>query len=194
MNENAKNRNVAVFPGMFDPITFGHLDIIARGAKLCDELIVAVGDNPQKKSVFTPEERVRLIERETAHLSNVKVKSFTGMTVDFVKRVGAKMILRGIRTYADFEYEFQLAIANRRMGGVETVFIMASAEKSFISSSLIREACELGGGVEAFVPAEICALLYERLRTRKAKSMGLDGAEAPRAGAGKCGLIGEINE
>lgn len=187
-------KNIAVFPGMFDPITFGHLDIIERGARLCDELWVAVGDNPQKKSVFTPEERVQLIEKQVKHLANVKVRSFTGMTVDFVKRSGAKMILRGIRTYADFEYEFQLAIANRRMGGVETVFIMASAEKSFISSSLIREACELGGGVEAFVPADICTLLYERLRSRKVKTMGLSGAEAPRVGADKCGLIGEINE
>lgn len=185
---------IAVFPGMFDPITFGHLDIIERGAKLYHELWVAVGHNPQKKSIFTPAERVDLIQQQTAHFDNVKVADFSGMTADFVRKVGASMILRGIRTYADFEYEFQLAIANRRMGGVETVFIMASAEKSFISSSLIREACELGGNVDAFVPAEVSKLLHQRLCHNQGKPMGLDGAESPRVGADKRGLLGESNE
>ncbi|MDR0868359.1 MAG: pantetheine-phosphate adenylyltransferase [Planctomycetota bacterium] len=187
--------NTAVFPGMFEPITYGHLDVIERGATLCDELIVAVGCNPAKTPVFTPAERVEMIRRQVRHLPKVRVAAFDGLTVDFVRQAGAKVILRGIRTYADFEYEFQLAIANRTIAGVETVFIMASAEKAFISSSLIREACAMGGRVEAFVPPEICQELYARLgNDRQTKTMGLRGDEPPRVGADKHPLRGEINE
>lgn len=189
------NSNIAVFPGSFDPITFGHLDVIKRGSKLFDTLIVGIGINSEKKSIFTTEERIEMTAKLTENLGNVKVEAFSCMTVDFVQQIGAKAILRGIRTYADFEYEFQLAIANRRMGGVETLFVMASAENSFISSTLIREACSYGGDISAFVPNEIAVTLQERIPIKPhGGKIGLGGAEAPQAGHGKNGLIGEIIE
>lgn len=186
--------NIAVFPGTFDPITYGHLDVIRRGAELFDELHIGVGINALKSSLFTPEERVQMILGLTRDLPNVRVESFSGMTVDFVRRVGGKVILRGIRTYADFEYEFQLAIANRRMGGVETVFVMASAENSFIRSTLIREACALGGNISAFVPPEVERMMHLRIPAVPHKGVGLGGAEAPQAGEGRRGLTGEALE
>lgn len=183
--------NIAVFPGTFDPITYGHLDVIKRGAALYKELVVGVGVNHQKKSIFTAEERVEMVRTLTKDIGNVRVEAFSGMTVDFVNRVNARVILRGIRTYADFEYEFQLAIANRRIGGVETVFVMASAENSYIRSTLIREACSLGGDVSAFVPPQVVKLLNEKIKSKPGKGVGLGGEEAPQAGEGNNGLVGE---
>lgn len=190
----SEKNSIVVFPGTFDPITYGHLDVIERGSEIFDELVVGVGYNPQKNAIFTPQERITLINNllQERKITNVKVEVFTGMTVDFVQEMKAKAILRGIRTYADFEYEFQLAIANRRMANIETVFVMASAENSFIRSTLIREACALGGNVSAFVPPEVEKLLRERIpHTPQQKGVGLGGEEAPQAGDGHMGLIGE---
>lgn len=158
----------AVFPGQLDPITNGHLDIIRRGAKLFDEIIVAVGVNPEKKELFTLEERVAMIRELLGDLSNVRVESFTGLTADFVKSSGATAILRGIRDVSDLRYEFQLALANRAVGGVETVFIMTGDQYALTSSSLIRQVITLGGDAKQLapvVPPNVVRKLEEWQRT-----------------------------
>ena len=140
-------RKIAVFPGQFDPITNGHLDVIRRGVRLFDELIVAVGINPEKKELFPIEERVEMIESLLKSQKGVRVEQFSGLTVDFVRKSGATAILRGIRDVSDLRYEFQLAQANRAVGDVETVFIMTGDQFALTSSSLIRQVVSLGGDV-----------------------------------------------
>ena len=143
----AKTRKIAVFPGQFDPITNGHLDIIRRGVRLFDELIVAVGINPEKKEMFTIDDRMHMIRQLLDDTPGVKVRKYTGLTVDFVRSVDATAILRGIRDVSDLRYEFQLAQANRAVGGVETVFIMTGDKYALTSSSLIRQIVAFGGDV-----------------------------------------------
>ncbi|HHT9117179.1 MAG TPA: pantetheine-phosphate adenylyltransferase [Candidatus Hypogeohydataceae bacterium YC38] len=158
----------AVYPGTFDPLTYGHLDLIERGSKVFDEIVVALGDNPLKTPLFTVEERKRMIVDHTKHLKNVKVDCFEGMLVDYLKKQKTNIILRGIRTVSDFEWEFQRALTNRALKkDVETVFIMTSEQYSFLNSSLIKEAVSLGGDVSAFVPASIGKLLRERLLRKR---------------------------
>ena len=140
-------RRVAVFPGQFDPITNGHLDVIRRAVSLFDELIVAVGINPEKREMFSIEDRVGMIRSLVEDLPGVRVEKYTGLTVDFVRQAQATAILRGIRDVSDLRYEFQLALANRSVGGVETVFIMAGEQYALTSSSLIRQVVALGGDV-----------------------------------------------
>lgn len=158
-------RKVAVFPGQFDPITLGHLDIIHRGVKLFDELIVAVGVNPEKHELFTLGERVDIITTLLRDTPGVRVEKYTGLTVDFVRRAKATAILRGIRDATDLHYEFQLALANRAVGGVETVFIMTGEQHALTSSSLIRQVVSLGGDVEqltSLLPAMVVRKLREK--------------------------------
>jgi pantetheine-phosphate adenylyltransferase len=161
-----KPPRIGVFPGQFDPITNGHLDVIRRGVKLFDELIVAVGINPEKRELFTIDERVELTKSLVADLPTVRVEKYTGLTVDFVRRSQATAILRGIRDVSDLRYEFQLALANRTVGGVETVFIMTGEQYALTSSSLIRQVVALGGDV-----AQLAAILpfpiIERLREKQ---------------------------
>lgn len=189
-------KRIAVLPGSYDPITLGHMDIIERGAALYDELVVAVSENPMKKPLLDIEERLALIRELTRGRPHVRAEMFTGMTVDFCRRIGASVILRGIRTYTDFEYEFQLAIANRRIGGIETVFIMSSAERSFVRSTLIKEAVALGGDVEPFVPKIVAEALRLRMEEKKGKIshrgfVGLGGDETPAINRDGSGLRGE---
>lgn len=154
----------AVYPGTFDPVTYGHLDLVRRGSDIFDNLIVAVGHNPFKNPIFTLKERMDLIARYTKEHSNVKVESFEGMLVDYMEVKKINVILRGIRTVSDFEYEFQRALTNRVLKkDVETVFVMSSLEYSFLDSSLIKEAISLGGKVSTFVPSEVEKLLRQKL-------------------------------
>ncbi len=154
----------AVYPGTFDPVTYGHLDVIKRGSKIFDELIVAVGHNPLKTPIFTIKERMEMLSKCTGEITNVKVDCFESMLVDYMKEIQINTILRGIRTVSDFEHEFQRALTNRVLKtDIETVFIMTSQEYSFLNSSLIKEAVSLGGNVSAFVPPEVEKLLRQNL-------------------------------
>ena len=148
--------STAVYPGSFDPITNGHLDVIKRGTKVFEKVIVAVGDNPAKKALFTKEERVEMIRDVTKQFRNAEVDGFDGLVVDYVHKRKATVILRGIRTISDFEYEYQMALTNRTFASdIETVFVMAHEEYSFVSSRFIKEAASMGGDVSSFLPKEV---------------------------------------
>ena len=155
----------AIFPGSFDPITNGHLDVINRAMKLFDELIVAVGRSPVKNQLFTPEERVEMISELIADMPGVSVESFDGLTVEYAAKKNADVILRGLRSLTDVQYEFQLAMTNRAVAGIETVFVMTSEQYGFTSSTLIREVASLGGDLSNPVPKNV----YERLQRRMRK-------------------------
>lgn len=155
-----------MFPGQFDPITNGHLDVIRRGVTLFDELIVAVGNNPEKRDLFGLDERVGMIRALLDDTPGVRVEKYTGLTVDFVRRSNATAILRGIRDVSDLRYEFQLALANRTVGGVETVFIMAGEQYALTSSSLIRQVVALGGDVQQ-LSAVLPQMVIDRLRDKQ---------------------------
>ena len=155
---------IAVYPGTFDPMTYGHLDIVQRGSRIFDKLIVVVANNPAKEPIFSVRERVDILRRHVGELPNVEVDTCEGMMVDYVKQVGANVILRGIRTVSDFEYEFQRALMNRALApNVETVFVMTSEEHSYYTATLIKEVALSGGKVESFVPKDVGALLREKL-------------------------------
>ncbi len=156
----------AVYTGSFDPISLGHLNVIERSCQLVDELIVGVGINIEKQSLFTAEERVALLSRVTAHLPNAKVKTFSGLAVKFVRDCEARVIIRGIRSLTDMETEFTMTLANRKLDpGIETVFLMADDEFSHVSSSLIKQITPLAGDEELarFVPREIIVDLRNKL-------------------------------
>ncbi|MHC4068066.1 MAG: pantetheine-phosphate adenylyltransferase [Planctomycetota bacterium] len=152
----------AIFPGSFDPITNGHLDVIKRGIKLFDELIIAVGRSPIKNPLFTPEERVEMIAELVSDMPRVLVESFDGLTVEYAAHKKADVILRGLRSLTDVQYEFKLAMTNRSVAGIETIFIMTSEQYGFTSSTLIREVASMGGDVSNLIPKQV----YERLRRR----------------------------
>ena len=157
--------STAIYPGSFDPITNGHIDVIKRGARVFEKVVVAVADNPAKQALFTKEERVEMIREVTKPYRNVEVDSFDGLVVDYVHRKKAGVILRGIRTISDFEYEYQMALTNRTFAGdIETVFVMTHEEYSFVSSRLIKEAVSMGGDVSSFVPKEIEKRLKARFK------------------------------
>lgn len=157
---------IAVFPGQFDPITKGHIDVIRRGVELFDRLIVAVGNNPEKTELFTQSQRVSMIRALLRKIPGIRVEKYTGLTVDFVKRSGATAILRGIRDVSDLRYEFQLALANRAVGGIETVFIMTGDQYALTSSSLIRQVVSLGGDTRQ-LRTILPDLVIRRLRALK---------------------------
>ena len=156
----------AIFPGSFDPITNGHLDVINRGMKLFDELIIAVGRSPVKNQLFTPEERVEMIAELITDMPSVSVESFEGLTVEYAAKKKADVILRGLRSLTDVQYEFQLAMTNRAVAGIETIFIMTSEQYGFTSSTLIREVASLGGNLSNLVPQKVYDRMQQRLKKR----------------------------
>jgi pantetheine-phosphate adenylyltransferase len=161
---HSKPGTIAIYPGTFDPLTNGHLDVIARASKLAGRLIVAVLTNTQKAPLFNVSERLEIIGEATAHLSNVEVEGFEGLLVDYAGQRNATVVIRGIRAISDYENELQMALLNRRMRPeLETVFLMASEEYSFVSSRMVREISQLGGDVTSFVPSIVIA----RLRAKR---------------------------
>jgi len=149
-------QRIAVYPGSFDPVTNGHLDVIRRAAGIFDKVIVGVGRNVGKAPLFTTEERVFLIETAVSELQNVEVQSFDGMLVAFAKQHGASVLVKGLRAISDFEYEFQMALANRHLDpSVETMFLMTSAEYQFLSSSIVKEMVRVGGDCSPLVPSVV---------------------------------------
>jgi len=153
----------AIFPGSFDPVTNGHLDVIHRAMNLFDELIVAVGRSPVKNQLFDPQERVDMIAELIRDLPNVSVESFEGLTVQYAAQRKADVILRGLRSLTDVQYEFRLAMTNRAVAGIETVFILTSEQFGFTSSTLIREVASLGGNLSNLIPENVSRRLNDRL-------------------------------
>jgi len=160
---SASSTSVAIYPGSFDPLTNGHLDLIVRGSRLADRLIVAILGNQAKKPLFSVEERAEMLAEVLRPYPNVEVGHFDGLLVEFAAQRGAKMILRGIRAISDYEFELQMALMNRRLRPeIETVFLMAGEAYSFISSKMVKEVASLGGNVSGLVPQ----LVQERLKRR----------------------------
>jgi pantetheine-phosphate adenylyltransferase len=154
----------AIYPGSFDPPTNGHFDLIERGSKIFDELVVAILRNPDKDPLFSLADRRKMLEEMTAEFDNVSVDTFDGLTVDYALRVDARAILRGIRAISDYEYELQMALMNRKLQpGLETVFMMPAARYSYLSSRLVREVAQLGGSIECLVPTIVMQKLREKI-------------------------------
>ena len=154
----------AIYPGTFDPVTLGHIDLIKRALEIFDGLIVAVASNPSKKPLFSKEERVRMLKEATVGLEGLIVDDFSGLVTSYAKKKKIDVILRGIRAFSDFEYEFQMALTNRKlMPNIETMFLMPSQEYSYFSSNLIKEAAGMGGDVSSFVPSFVAQELKKRL-------------------------------
>ena len=162
---------ISIYPGTFDPITFGHIDIIERAARLGDQLIVAVAENTDKKPLFSVEERTEIVTNEVQHINKtnnlqapVFVKKFSGLLTDFAEKQDAHVVIRGLRAVADFEYEFQMASINKRLHGqLETVFLMAAEQQHFVSSRFVKEVARFGGDVSSFVPENVAKKLATKL-------------------------------
>jgi pantetheine-phosphate adenylyltransferase len=162
----------AIYPGSFDPVTNGHLDLIARAAKIFDHLVVAILRNSSKNPLFTVEERVGMLSEGTAEFGNVSVSTFDGLLVDFAREQRAHAVVRGIRAISDYEYEFQMALMNRRLSpDLETIFLMPDAKYSFVSSRLVKEVFRLGGSVDGLVPKFVIERMKDKSRMRIAESL-----------------------
>lgn len=156
---------LAIYPGSFDPLTYGHLDVINRAVRIYGRVIVALAENSNKTSLFSFQERVLMLREATDGINGVEVDAFKGLVTDYAQKKGTNVLVRGLRMTSDFEYEFQMALTNRRMAeSVETVFLMPSEKYSFLSSTLIKEIARLGGDLTSFVPSCVEKRLLERLR------------------------------
>jgi pantetheine-phosphate adenylyltransferase len=161
------SERAVIYPGSFDPITNGHIDIVQRALAMFDRVIVAIADNVRKTPVFSVDERKQLIREAVNGDPRVEVDAFEGLLVEYVHRRGAKFVVRGLRALADFEYEFQLAHMNRRLGrGIDTVFLMTSEKDFYVSSSLVKEVAQFGGDITGLVPANVQNALMDRLRRK----------------------------
>lgn len=157
---------IALYPGSFDPVTYGHIDIVSRAVEVFDELVIGIFTIPRKNLLFTSEERVELMQKAVGHIPNVRVEPYTDLTVNFARRYNAKVIVRGLRMSGDFEGEFEMALMNKKLAPeVEVMCMMTSAQYQFVSSSLLKEVAELGGRVEHFVPEHVATALREKLYT-----------------------------
>ncbi len=169
---NRRRDAVAIFPGSFDPITNGHLDLVTRGLSIFREVLIAILVNPDKRPLFTVEERVEII-RKVVRSRRVRVTTFSGLLVDYAEEVGASVIIRGLRAISDFEYEFQMALMNRRLDPrIETVFMMPAESYSYVSSRLVKEVFQLGGRVTDLVPPVVERRLREKYGTRAGRAAG----------------------
>lgn len=156
-------KKIAVYPGTFDPLTYGHLDLIERGSCIFDELIVAIAEKPNKNLLFSTEERISMIREVVKNNSKVRIESFDGLLVDYVNKMGASVIIRGLRAVSDFEFELSMALTNRKLSPkIETLFMMTSELYSFLSSGLVKEIASLQGSVKGFVPKIVEEKLKER--------------------------------
>jgi pantetheine-phosphate adenylyltransferase len=160
--------NVAVYPGSFDPITNGHVDIINRGLRIFEKIIVAVLENPKKKPLFSTKKRVAMINSIYQNEKNVEVKAFEGLLVEFAKKNKAKIVMRGLRAISDFEYEFQMALMNKKLDSkIETFFMVPSLQYSFLSSKLVKEVCMLGGSLSGLIAPQIEKNIMEKFKKNK---------------------------
>lgn len=156
----------AIYPGTFDPVTMGHLDVVRRAAHICDGLIVAVAETPRKNTWLSMEERIRLAREAVTGIARVEVVPFNGLLVDFARKNSVEVLVRGLRAFSDFEYEFQMALTNRRLApDIETVFLMTSESHSFVSSTTVKEVWSLGGDIEEFVPECVRRALEEKRKS-----------------------------
>jgi len=155
----------ALFPGTFDPVHYGHIDIATRATRLFDEVVVAVYDRPLKSLMFLPEERIALVNQALRDLPRIRVVSYSGMTVDFCRQIDAQVIVRGLRVFSDFEFEFRMALANHRLApDIESIALITAEEHTFLSSSTVREIASLGGDVSSMVPSYVNAALKNKLK------------------------------
>ena len=162
---------LVIYAGSFDPITYGHVDVAARAARLFDRVVVAVARNDGKNPLFTIEERVELVRQAIAHIPNAEADTFSGLLADYVRRRGAHAVVRGLRAVSDFEFEFQLALMNRKLNeSFETIFMMPNESYTFLSSRMVKEIAALGGDVRAFVPPVVRRALARKLKATKGKA------------------------
>ena len=162
---------VAIYPGSFDPVTHGHIDIINRASSIFGELIVGVYDRPEKRLLFSTEERLQMIQQSIVHIKNTKARAYSGLTVDFAKKVGAHVLVRGLRMSSDFEGEFEMAMMNKKLAPeLEMVCFMASLQYQFLSSSLLKEVAQLGGCLEGLVPEHVAKALRNKFAPESSRS------------------------
>jgi len=166
-----KKARTAIYPGTFDPVTYGHIDLIKRASKIFDKVIVAVAHNESKGALFGVEERVAMLRDAVKGIPNIIIDDFDGLVVEYAKKRGSNVMIRGLRMISDFEYEFQLALTNRKLAGdIETIFMMPHEDYSYVSSKLIKEAAALGADVSKFIPRKAAAALKEKMRIARGEN------------------------